>query len=609
MSGDDVVEFKPTVLPSPSSEATLSVTGSATVGRRGSVLINRNASTFARIEAAPLFQNSTLAVICINAVWIFIDVQYNHSRLADENGRLPLQPLSTFIENAFCLYFTVEVVIRFLAFQSKLRFIFDAWFVFDSILVMFMVIETWVMPVAELLAGDGEEGTSVLGNLSSFRLLRLLRLTRMARVMRFFPELLTIVKGIVNAVRAVFFIQLFLVLVMYIFAIIFTSQLGQPGGRHAEPGNEDGDPTALMMFDSIGSSMMTLFTNGVLGDNLAQTLDAIKDAKACHTYLLEETCPAYCQFVEGECVGGRRLEGLILMWLFLCFMMISSITLLNMLIGVLCQVVDDTARSELEANQILELQACLSECFQLIDANGNGVISAKEWRMIGESEEMRKSLEKLGIETADVEERLLQMQHTLFGIEDPQLEDKMQKEDTIGKSFGIESPTAQSRGVTFDQFVTKISDLRWDTPTSALDLEMLKRHVQLENKAVNKRLDQIEDKLERVLVGIMSSEGTSSVTTSGPMRSIVSPSPQASPQSPASQTAADPAAGGGGGGDGALSLSSTTLASPTSTANRAGNREAGGGHQNGGNSQPGRPLALWEVPTELLFHTLCTRVG
>eukprot|EP00971_Amphidinium_carterae_P311169 6184078-Amphidinium_carterae.1 len=39
---------------------------------------------------------------------------------------------------------------------------------------------------------------------------------------------------------------------------------------------------AEYMFGSIGSSMMTLFTNGMLGDNLYQTMTAIKDASDCH---------------------------------------------------------------------------------------------------------------------------------------------------------------------------------------------------------------------------------------------------------------------------------------------------------------------------------------
>merc|ERR1712130_737344 len=96
--------------------------------------------------------------------------------------------------------------------------------------------------------------------------------------------------------KAVSFILLFLLLVMYVFAIIFTSHFGEPGGDEEVPltpeqeamqeevealglSLADSDATAVQLFATIGHSMMTLFTNGVLGDNLAQTLNSIKAGK------------------------------------------------------------------------------------------------------------------------------------------------------------------------------------------------------------------------------------------------------------------------------------------------------------------------------------------
>merc|ERR1719223_941273 len=146
-------------------------------------------------------------------------------------------------------------------------------------LVLFMVIETWVLAIVALMVGGGTSG--ILAKFSALRLLRLLRLTRMARLMREVPELLTLVKGMVFATRAVSFILMFLVMCMYVFAIVFTAQLGDPDApehKYETPYyDSDSDPTAQELFASIGSSMMTLFTRGVLGDNLAKTLQAIKD--------------------------------------------------------------------------------------------------------------------------------------------------------------------------------------------------------------------------------------------------------------------------------------------------------------------------------------------
>jgi hypothetical protein len=166
-----------------------------------------------------------MAVIVFNAGWIGIDTEWNHDNLKDENGKLPLEPASIVVENFFCIYFSVELTIRFLAFREKKQCFWDAWFVFDSVLVGCMILETWIMPVVELIIGDAGGG---VGPLSALRLLRLLRLARMGRLMRFVPELGKLCKGMVKAARSVVFILIFLVLVIYIFAIIFTGSLSDP---------------------------------------------------------------------------------------------------------------------------------------------------------------------------------------------------------------------------------------------------------------------------------------------------------------------------------------------------------------------------------------------
>merc|ERR1719359_1075478 len=85
-----------------------------------------------------------------------------------------------------------------------------------------MILETWIMAMISIIIG---EDLASIGPLSALRLLRLLRLARVGRLMRFVPELGKLVKGMVKAARSVIFILIFLVLVIYVFAIIFTSTL------------------------------------------------------------------------------------------------------------------------------------------------------------------------------------------------------------------------------------------------------------------------------------------------------------------------------------------------------------------------------------------------
>merc|ERR1719258_736544 len=91
------------------------------------------------------------------------------------------------------------------------------------------------------------------------RMLRLLRLTRMVRLMRSFPELVTLVKGLSIALRSVSSILMLLVLFMYIFSIIFKSQLV-----------DTKDPLLKEYFSGIPRSMWTLFLHGCLLDDISR---------------------------------------------------------------------------------------------------------------------------------------------------------------------------------------------------------------------------------------------------------------------------------------------------------------------------------------------------
>mmetsp|Transcript_27104 Transcript_27104/g.48997 ORF Transcript_27104/g.48997 Transcript_27104/m.48997 type:complete len:544 (+) Transcript_27104:83-1714(+) len=486
---------------------------------------------FAKIAIHSYFQNTTLFIIVLNAVWIFVDVQWNHTNLADETtGKLPLQPASDVIEQIFCVYFTGEVLIRFLGFRRILYCLTDGWFVFDSVLVLMMVLETWILPIISLVAGsDGSGGA--LSNLGSLRLLRLLRLTRMARIMRFFPELMTLVKGMIRAMQSVFFIILFLVGVTWVFAIIFTSTLAVPNYQ-PPPGTED--PTAPMLFSDIPSSMMTLFTNGVLGDNLAQTLTTV------------------------------RQDSLLLMWAFIAFMVMSGMTLLNMLIGVLCQVIDDSSREEEESRQLNDLRICLIDAFEHTDESQDGLITEEEWMNISSNPRVQASFMKLGVEESMMEERLAQMQESLFHRK--KLPGEGEEDDVPDKDA--------KKGLTFDEFVDQVIDLRMDTPASALDVEMLKSAVRTEDRLLAKKMDRIEGELQKIL-------GLEGLRTSPSISAAPAPAEDFTKDTKDSK-------------DVLMSLPGQLMSDEANaTATSTGSSENW----------------LQDVPTELLFHILKSRAG
>mmetsp|Transcript_132339 Transcript_132339/g.423440 ORF Transcript_132339/g.423440 Transcript_132339/m.423440 type:complete len:609 (-) Transcript_132339:122-1948(-) len=407
------------------------------------------------LEESPRFQNTTLVVIVVNAIWICIDIQWNHKSLAVPfpDGPLPLEPYSTVVENLFCAYFTSEVLVRFVALKGKLNCFWDFWFLFDTFLVLLMVLESWIVPIiAAISIDDGKTPSTAI--FSSMRLLRLLRLTRMARLMSFFPELMTLVKGMINATQAVGFILLFLCIVTYVFAIAFTVQLGSPDTVF---GPEGSDLTAAEMFSDLGSSFMVLFTNGMLGDNLYQTLVVIKN------------------------------DSDILMWVFIVYYFISSMTLLNMLIGVLCAVIGETAKTEAEARSLWELRRTIKEAFDAVDSSKDGDISAEEWAVMREKPSLRKMFLSLGVEPNQLDDRLDQLQETVFGKQ-------------RATANGLPDGAVEGRGMSFDQFMNKVIELKWDESASALDMEVLQAQAAVSNKDLRKRLIRVEAALEGLLL-------------------------------------------------------------------------------------------------------------
>lgn len=414
----------------------------------------RNKSVFADIEGNSVFQNTTLTVIVFNALWMAIDVEYNHPNLSDDDGGLPLEPFSTLIENFFCAYFTMEVVIRFLAFKRKRWWCMEGMFVFDTVLVVFMVLEVWLVPLIAHFSGDSSSGGD-LGLFSGLRLLRLARITRMVKLMALFPELVTLVKGTVSALKATSWVLLFLIMIMYVFAIIFTTQLGDADGPPELPDGED--PTAEILFSSMGSSFMTLLTNGVLGDNLFQTMDAI------------------------------LTNSVILFLVFTVFFVMSSLMLLNMLIGVLCQVVDMTAQKEEEQANLRRLRKCLTEAFEMIDENCDGKIGRYEWKDMAQNKEVKQSLISLGIPADSLEGKLQQLEATIF----PEVETT---KGIGGRRFS--SASDDGEGLTLDEFMEKMKELHPDSQIGALDLEDFKAHIESANRYLGKKLDAIGDLLQ-----------------------------------------------------------------------------------------------------------------
>jgi hypothetical protein len=315
---------------------------------------------FRTIATNHAFEHATLAVIFINACWIAYDADKNPAA-----SLLDAQTQFVFAENFFCSYFLTEWFIRFMSFRRKRNCIKDAWFVFDSCLVVTAVVETWVITLVTSMMSSG--GGSPLGNASMLRLLRLLRLTRMARMLRSMPELMILIKGMVAATRSVFFTMCLLLIVNYVFAIAM---------RQLTEGTEAGE----QYFNSIPRSMYTLLIHGTFLDDLAAVSDLILESSV------------------------------LILFVFLMFICVAALMVMNMLIGVLCEVVSKVAETEKEEMTVTYMKHKIERIVKALDSNSDMTISRTEFLQILDNGEALALLDEVGVDPIG----LIELQDSLF---------------------------------------------------------------------------------------------------------------------------------------------------------------------------------------------------
>eukprot|EP00929_Paragymnodinium_shiwhaense_P110267 TRINITY_DN7712_c0_g1_i1.p1 TRINITY_DN7712_c0_g1~~TRINITY_DN7712_c0_g1_i1.p1 ORF type:complete len:853 (+),score=238.10 TRINITY_DN7712_c0_g1_i1:82-2640(+) len=275
-----------------------------------------------RIARSQTFEGVTLTIIGVNAIWLAIDMDYG------SNGTgLKFNPWVFIIaDNFFCAFFAFEWGVRLFAFSKKMMAMQDSWFVFDTFLAWAMILETWVTPIvlwqfASVLTED--ESDSDGGNQNALRLIRLLRIfrtARMARLLRKMPELMIMIKGIVAASRSVFFTLCLLGIIIYVFALAF---------RQVTEGMSVGDK----YFRTVPMAMSSLFILGTIPD----MQQIVEDLGAAHVLL-----------------------GLFV----LLFILVATLTVMNMLVGVLVEVVQCVANIEREQLAASYVGNSLKSCIE-----------------------------------------------------------------------------------------------------------------------------------------------------------------------------------------------------------------------------------------------------
>eukprot|EP00929_Paragymnodinium_shiwhaense_P086011 TRINITY_DN4648_c0_g3_i1.p1 TRINITY_DN4648_c0_g3~~TRINITY_DN4648_c0_g3_i1.p1 ORF type:complete len:748 (-),score=161.29 TRINITY_DN4648_c0_g3_i1:184-2427(-) len=352
------------------------------------------------------FEQITLTVISLNALYISIDTDLNKATTLT-TAAWPFQAS----EHAFCFYFTLEWFIRFMAFRRKRDGLQDFWFVFDSMMVAFMVTETWVLTLIFAYYVGGDSGG---GNGGIFRLLRLLRLSRMARMAKLLnamPELLILVKGMAAATRSVFFTLVLQALILYVFGIAFVVL--------------SADSSLEETFPTVTSTMHTLLLYGTFLDNCGNLI-----------FLMAE-------------------QNIIALFLYYAFVLLSALTVMNMLIGVLCEVISAVASVEHEALTVMYVVTQLQEIMQQggLDKDGDGEISKKEFGQMMENAEAAHILSGVGVDVF----ALVELADYVFEAQEQ---------------------------LTFGDFMEVVLSLRGSNSATVKDVVDLRKAIQITNKKV-----------------------------------------------------------------------------------------------------------------------------
>eukprot|EP00439_Symbiodinium_sp_Y106_P041671 s2319_g5.t1 len=194
------------------------------------------------------------------------------------------------------------------------------------------------MPLVHVFSADSAgASTGGLSVLRVARVMRVLRTARMARLVRFMPELMILVKGMMVAFRSVFFTLLLLLLVTYVFSVAF---------MQFSRGIENLETT---LFRTMGTTVETLILGCVLTDQAGLIQEVGKDSP-------------------------------IIAALLIVFILVGSLTVMNMLLGVLVEAIK-TMISKGEA-----------------DSDGDNKISEEEYMNVLRKPEAVTALTSLGVD-------------------------------------------------------------------------------------------------------------------------------------------------------------------------------------------------------------------
>ncbi|CAK9101590.1 L type [Durusdinium trenchii] len=330
------------------------------------------------VVASWSFEAFFALAIFSNSIFIGVEVHY-----AAHHANSSMPPVFFYIDQIYAGLFLVELVLRVMAEGRPFFFRSPnlAWNYLDL-----MINATSVLNLVSAVASTSSEDTETIKASGNMRIIRILRLTRVIRVVRivkivrFIRALRSLVHSIFGTMKVLLWSVLLLIMIMYVFAIVFTDVSNEYSSGFEEISEEHSQFLRKHFFD-LERSIITLFQSICNGLNWGDVADKLNELSRVWGYLYIIYI-AFCMFA-----------------------------VLNVMTGMFCQSAIESA----ERDQELHIQAVLSTKQQQIETfmsmfemlqqdlgrRATGNLTFMEFEELFDKPHIRSFFEALDVETKD----------------------------------------------------------------------------------------------------------------------------------------------------------------------------------------------------------------
>jgi len=250
-------------------------TGEMEIHREGllSRIVNRNS-----------FEMFFTCVVLTNSIFIGIEVQIG----LQSSGESPAAIRA--IQYLYTTLFTVELLLRMIVHGRQYFWNEDwLWNWLDIFIVSTSLWELGVDIVSMLSKSDGEvaslEGVTGLKAFRIVRVTRIAKTVRLLHIFRFILALRMLITSIINTLKSLLWAIILLVLIIYVFAVIFTQSVNSFLREDSNTLDPELEPNLVKYFGSLTDSMLSLFMSIAGGISWVEVISPLRRISEAWVFL------------------------------------------------------------------------------------------------------------------------------------------------------------------------------------------------------------------------------------------------------------------------------------------------------------------------------------